>query len=58
MHHLLSLRVESPLVVILNLFGNVAEMVNQKGVAKGGSWDHTLEESALTNDLTYSEGTG
>ncbi len=40
-----------------NLFGNVAEMVNQKGIAKGGSWDHTLEESALTNDLTYSEGT-
>lgn len=38
---------------IFNMIGNVGEMVVEKGVAKGGSWTHSLAESKISNDLTY-----
>ncbi|MFT4778415.1 MAG: sulfatase activating formylglycine-generating enzyme [Flavobacteriales bacterium] len=38
-----------------NMFGNVAEMINQNGVAKGGSWNHTIDESGLTQAINYTE---
>lgn len=38
---------------IYNLFGNVAEMVAEEGVAKGGGWVHDKEEMKLNEDFTY-----
>lgn len=38
---------------IYNMIGNVGEMVAEKGIAKGGSWTHSLTESKISNDLTY-----
>lgn len=42
---------------VYNIIGNVAEMVQEKGVAKGGSWRHTAEGSALTKDINYTKPT-
>lgn len=36
-----------------NLIGNVAEMTSQKGLAKGGSWQHTPEEVTIDADFEY-----
>jgi hypothetical protein len=36
-----------------NLIGNVAEMVLEKGIAKGGSWKHSIVESKIENRLIY-----
>lgn len=36
-----------------HLIGNVAEMINTKGIAKGGSYIHTLEQSYYTNRIEY-----
>lgn len=36
-----------------NLIGNVAEMTNTEGIAKGGSWYHTKEESKIKNNINY-----
>ncbi len=36
------------------MIGNVAEMTIEEGIAKGGSWFHYLEESAIKNQITYS----
>ncbi|AFM02549.1 hypothetical protein Fleli_0038 [Bernardetia litoralis DSM 6794] len=36
-----------------NLFGNVAEMTSEKGIAKGGSFYHTLEECAADRVQVY-----
>jgi formylglycine-generating enzyme required for sulfatase activity len=36
-----------------NLFGNVAEMTSEKGIAKGGSFAHTLEECAANKVQIY-----
>lgn len=38
---------------IYNMIGNVGEMVAEQGIAKGGSWQHSLVESKIYNDLTY-----
>ena len=38
-----------------NIIGNVAEMVAEKGIAKGGSFVHTLEECKITNDQYYTK---
>lgn len=38
---------------LYNMIGNVGEMVIEKGIAKGGSWRHSLAESKISNDLTY-----
>ena len=37
------------------MIGNVAEMVAEEGIAKGGSWYHTYEDSKLSLDLNYTE---
>jgi len=36
-----------------NLIGNVAEMVSEKGVSKGGGWPHALEQSKLSTSIPY-----
>ena len=33
--------------------GNVAEMIDKKGIAKGGSWYNTFEESTFDKQQTY-----
>lgn len=38
---------------IYNLTGNVAEMVQEKGIAKGGSWKHIEEECETNKDINY-----
>jgi formylglycine-generating enzyme required for sulfatase activity len=38
---------------VYNLLGNVAEMVNEKGIAKGGSFIHTLDELTPQKDFAY-----
>jgi formylglycine-generating enzyme required for sulfatase activity len=42
---------------IFNTIGNVAEMIQEEGIAKGGSWFHTLEESAIKERQTYTKPT-
>ncbi len=42
---------------LYNTIGNVAEMVQEEGIAKGGSWFHTLEESAIKERQTYTKPT-
>lgn len=42
---------------IYNAVGNVAEMVQEEGVGKGGSWWHSLEESTIEARQTYTEPT-
>jgi formylglycine-generating enzyme required for sulfatase activity len=42
---------------IFNLIGNVAEMTNTEGVAKGGSWCHFKEESKIKNNIHYTKPT-
>jgi hypothetical protein len=38
-----------------NMIGNVAEMVIEKGIAKGGSFEHKLEDCKITNDQYYTK---
>lgn len=38
---------------IYNMIGNLAEMVEEEGIAKGGSWYHSYEEAMPSNDLRY-----
>lgn len=38
-----------------NLIGNVAEMTLIKGIAKGGSWFHTLSESKIKSNIIYQQ---
>ncbi|MFZ6013247.1 MAG: formylglycine-generating enzyme family protein [Bacteroidota bacterium] len=38
---------------IRNMIGNVAEMVAEPGIAKGGSWAHNLEDSRILNRQYY-----
>ncbi len=40
---------------IYNLMGNVAEMVLEKGISKGGSWQHTEEESLPGKKIYYKQ---
>ncbi len=40
---------------VYNLIGNVAEMIQEKGVAKGGSWKQTLEEINAQKEFNYTE---
>jgi formylglycine-generating enzyme required for sulfatase activity len=42
---------------IFHLIGNVAEMTNTEGVAKGGSWCHFKEESKIENNINYTKPT-
>ena len=38
---------------LYNCFGNVAEMISEKGISKGGSWRNTLEECRPGKDIAY-----
>lgn len=38
---------------VYNMIGNVAEMVQEKGISKGGSWRHKLEQCRPGKDLMY-----
>ncbi|WP_181163757.1 formylglycine-generating enzyme family protein [Pontibacter mangrovi] len=38
---------------LFHMIGNVAEMVAEKGVAKGGSWEDGLESSRITDRQLY-----
>ena len=40
---------------LYNVIGNVAEMVQERGQAKGGSWYHTADESTIPSVQNYSE---
>lgn len=42
---------------IENLIGNVAEMISDSGIAKGGSWAHTMKESRILYDVKYNKPT-
>ena len=37
-----------------NLIGNVAEMVSEKGIAKGASWQHAISEVDIHASINYS----
>ncbi|MDH4057784.1 MAG: formylglycine-generating enzyme family protein [Cyclobacteriaceae bacterium] len=39
---------------ISSMIGNVAEMLSEKGVAKGGSWTHSLTDCKISNRIRYS----
>lgn len=40
-----------------NLIGNVAEMINQQGLAKGGSWINNPNEIFIEKEITYTKPT-
>ena len=40
---------------IYNMSGNVAEMVQEKGISKGGSWNSFVEYIAIASHETYTE---
>jgi formylglycine-generating enzyme required for sulfatase activity len=40
---------------LYQLIGNVAEIISKKGLAKGGSFVHTFEESKITWDQNYTK---
>jgi formylglycine-generating enzyme required for sulfatase activity len=42
---------------LYNTIGNVAEMVQEKGIAKGGSAHHSLEQCSIIGSLTYTKPT-
>jgi formylglycine-generating enzyme required for sulfatase activity len=37
----------------INLIGNVAEMVMEKNISKGGSWFHSIEEAEILKNILY-----
>jgi hypothetical protein len=37
---------------LYNIIGNVAEMIDQEGIAKGGSWQHKLEDCNISKNIT------
>jgi formylglycine-generating enzyme required for sulfatase activity len=40
---------------LYNMLGNVAEMVAEKGISKGGGWRNNLEECRVGKDMEYSK---
>ena len=40
-----------------NLIGNVSEMTNQKGIAKGGSWINNPNEITVEKEISYTKPT-
>jgi formylglycine-generating enzyme required for sulfatase activity len=40
---------------LYDVIGNVSEMTNQKGISKGGSWKHKLDECRTGKDIPYSK---
>jgi hypothetical protein len=37
------------------MIGNVAEMLAEKGICKGGSFYHALDDCKITGQLTYTQ---
>ena len=48
---------ESNSIGLYNMIGNVAEMVAEDSIAKGGSWVHTLSESKIRSRQSFSKPT-
>jgi formylglycine-generating enzyme required for sulfatase activity len=48
---------EKNFLELYNLLGNVAEMVNEKGISKGGGWKNKLEECRAGKDSEYTKPT-
>jgi formylglycine-generating enzyme required for sulfatase activity len=48
---------EKNLFGLFHMIGNVAEMVNEKGISKGGSWRHRLEQCRVGKDIPYTKPT-
>jgi len=42
---------------IFNLIGNIAEMVSEKDIAKGGAWIHNEEDVDVEKDFNYTKPT-
>jgi len=42
---------------MFDVIGNVSEMTSTKGISKGGSWNHTLDESRVGKDIIYTKPT-
>lgn len=42
---------------LYNTFGNVAEMISEKGICKGGGWRHQIEECRAGKNIQYTEPT-
>jgi len=42
---------------LFNLYGNVAEMINEKGICKGGGWCHLLDECRAGKNMVYEKPT-
>jgi formylglycine-generating enzyme required for sulfatase activity len=42
---------------LFNMLGNVAEMVNEKGISKGGGWRNNLEQCRVGKDQEYTKPT-
>ena len=40
---------------LYNMIGNVAEMIDQKNICKGGSWKHHLNECRVGKDIQYTK---
>ena len=40
---------------LYNMLGNVAEMVNEKGICKGGGWKNNLEQCRVGKDTEYTK---
>lgn len=40
---------------LYDMIGNVSEMVQEKGISKGGSWIHKLEDCRVGKDIIYSK---
>lgn len=38
---------------LYDVVGNIAEMTNEPGIAMGGSWNHSVEESNITSENSY-----
>jgi len=42
---------------LLHMIGNVAELVQEENIIKGGSWIHDLEDCRIENKLNYTAPT-
>lgn len=42
---------------LYNMVGNVAEMVIEKGICKGGSWKNRIEDCRVGKEIEYSKPT-
>jgi formylglycine-generating enzyme required for sulfatase activity len=40
---------------LFNTFGNVSEMIDEKGISKGGGWRHKLEECRAGKNIAYTK---